>query len=61
MIQLATDPQASRLNWRPAANDAKDNTLAARGGRPGHAWPFISRPVERPANQPAPKTPDSGS
>ena len=48
MIQLATDPNASRSNWRPAAADAKDATLARRN-RSGHAWPFISRPAERPA------------
>ncbi len=61
MIQLATDPKASRLNWRPA--EAKDTGVAMRRGRAGHAWPFISRPAERPAGQPAPKTTpgDSGS
>jgi len=47
MIQLATDPNASRLNWRPAAAEAKDNALAARRPRSGHAWPFISRHTER--------------
>ena len=46
MIQLATDPNASRLNWRPAAAEAKDNPLARRN-RSGHAWPFISRHAER--------------
>lgn len=51
MIQLATDPNASRLNWRPAATEAKGNSLAARPGRSGHAWPFISRRDERPAAQ----------
>ena len=30
MIQLATDPNASRLNWRPAAAEAKDSQQAAR-------------------------------
>lgn len=50
MIQLATDPNASRPNWRPAAAEAKDQdtTLAPRR-RSGHAWPFISRHGERPA------------
>ena len=51
MIQLATDPNASRLNWRPAAADAKDDPAAARRVRSGHAWPFISRHAERAANQ----------
>jgi hypothetical protein len=47
MIQLATDPNASRSNWRPAAGEAKENTLAARRPRSGHAWPFIVRHAER--------------
>ena len=51
MIQLATDPNASRLNWRPAAAEAKENTVAARRGRSGHAWPFISRHAERASGQ----------
>ena len=60
MIQLATDPQASRSNWRPADEDGKGNPMARRG-RPGHAWPFISRPVERPAGQPASQNPSGAS
>ena len=43
MIQLATDPNASRSNWRPAAGEAKESTLASRRPRSGHAWPFIVR------------------
>ena len=43
MIQLATDPNASRSNWRPAAADARPATPVARPTRSGHAWPFISR------------------
>jgi hypothetical protein len=50
MIQLATDPNASRSNWRPAAGDAKESTLAPRN-RSGHAWPFIARHAERVAAQ----------
>lgn len=45
MIQLATDPNASRSNWRPAAAEAKDTT--SRRPRSAHAWPFISRYTER--------------
>jgi hypothetical protein len=62
MIQLATDPNASRLNWRPAAADGKDQPEARRA-RSGHAWPFISRHGERQAPQDAKRTPgtDSGS
>jgi hypothetical protein len=47
MIQLATDPNASRSNWRPAAGETRDNTLASRRPRNGHAWPFIVRHAER--------------
>ncbi|RYF62929.1 MAG: hypothetical protein EOO22_26850 [Comamonadaceae bacterium] len=50
MIQLATDPNASRLNWRPDGTEAKANPLAGRS-RSGHAWPFISRHDQRPAAQ----------
>lgn len=49
MIQRATDPEASRLNWRPADPEGKGNALALRQPRSGHAWPFISRHDERPA------------
>ena len=63
MIQLATDPQASRSNWRPAAADAKDSTLANRRPRSGHAWPFIAQAyVERtPSSQDTKRTPSSDS
>jgi len=62
MIQLATDPNASRSNWRPAAAEAKDNAVAARRPRSGHAWPFISRHGERvPAPQENKSTTGSGS
>lgn len=47
MIQLASDPAASRTNWRPAAPPAKEG-VQARGGRTGHSWPFISRYAEKP-------------
>lgn len=62
MIQLATDPNASRSNWRPAAAEAKDNDGAARRPRTGHAWPFIARYGERPqAPQEVKRTPSSDS
>ena len=61
MIQLATDPNASRSNWRPAAAEAKDNTLAARRPRNGHAWPFIVRHTDRANQQDAKRTPTSES
>jgi len=61
MIQLATDPKASRLTWRTTAGtEAKPNGLAQR--RNGHAWPFISRHDERPAaQQQAPRAPNTQS
>jgi hypothetical protein len=62
MIQLATDPNASR-NWRPAAAEAKEANLAAnRRARSGHAWPFISRQGERASvPQESKQTPSSDS
>ena len=63
MIQLATDPNASRRStWRPDAGEAKETTLAA-SRRSGHAWPFISRHDERAAQQDSKRAPstDSGS
>ena len=65
MIQLATDPNASRSNWRPAAGDAKENALASRRPRSGHAWPFIARHAERATGSQdlkrTPSSPESGS
>lgn len=62
MIQLATDPNASRSNWRPAAAEAKDAVLASRRPRSGHAWPFIVRHTERlPAQQDHKRTPNGES
>ncbi len=62
MIQLATDPNASRLNWRSAPADGQHQAEAKRV-RSGHAWPFISRHGERPTQQDAQRTasPASGS
>jgi len=56
MIQLATDPQASRPNWHPVPAEGKDNPLAARR-RSGHAWPFISKLEERPEHQDSKRAP----
>ena len=62
MIQLATDPNASRSNWRPNAAEEKDGALANRRQRSGHAWPFISRHGERAsALQDQKRTPSSDS
>jgi hypothetical protein len=61
MIQLATDPNARRSNWNPAAN-AKETPSASRRQRSGHAWPFISHYAERtPSSQEPQRTPSSES
>ena len=49
MIQLATDPNASRSTWRPSPAEAKDSTMSRRP-RSAHAWPFISRHGESHAD-----------
>lgn len=59
MIQLASDPTASRASWRPAPAVAKDGFLQAQHGRSGHAWPFISRCADKPAAQQQAKKPSS--
>jgi hypothetical protein len=59
MIQLASDPTASRMNWRPAEGEGKGESLQARRGRPGHAWPFISRHAEKPVAQEPAKKPNN--
>jgi hypothetical protein len=61
MIQLASDPNASRTAWRPAPADGKGASGDATRTR--HAWPFISRHAEKPSAQEPPKNRngDSGS
>jgi hypothetical protein len=62
MIQLATDPNASRSNWRRAAEEAKESTMASRRPRNGHAWPFIVRSAERAdGSQDHKRTPSTAS
>ena len=65
MIQLATDPTASRTSYRPQSEEAGKALAAADAprGRSGHTWPFLSRQPIRPARQDGVKpTPsDSGS
>ena len=62
MIQLASDPNASRATWRPVPAEAKDNALAGRRPRTGHAWPFMTRYAEQaPSSQETKRTPTSGS
>jgi hypothetical protein len=63
MIQLANDPKASRMSWRPNAQGEKSLDEQQQRRRSGHAWPFLSphanRP-DRPAANPNPSK-DSGS
>jgi len=53
MIQLATDPTASRMSYRPEQDEEepKGHAFQAQRGRSGHAWPFLSRQAERPVRQ----------
>lgn len=64
MIQLATDPTASRTSFRPQGDEqGKAQALGAQRGRSGHAWPFLSRQPIRPSrpDSPKPTASDSGS
>jgi hypothetical protein len=63
MIQLATDPTASRMSYRLARSEdeAKDSGFDTKRGRTGHAWPFLSRYAPRPVRQDGQKTTGSGS
>lgn len=49
MIQLATDPAASRAGFRSKPPKDAGSALGSSRSRQGHAWPFISRPVAPPA------------
>ena len=65
MIQLANDPNASRMSWRPNAQGDKSSSIEEqqRRRRPGHAWPFLSPHANRPERPAASHLPskDSGS
>lgn len=64
MIQLASDPNASRVSWQTAhAADKAAALQAEAAGTRRHAWPFISRYAEKAAaseGQPRPRS-DHGS
>lgn len=50
MIQLATDPTASRTSYRPQVDGGKAQAAAStQRARAGHAWPFLSRQPILPA------------
>ena len=66
MIQLATDPNASRTGFRAATGDeeeGKTQSFEARRARSGHAWPFPSRYAAGPARKDSqkPSASDAGS
>ncbi len=63
MIQLANDPNASRVSFRADQSDGKLSALANQKGRSGHGWPFLSRHAGRPVQQDSqkPTANDSGS
>jgi hypothetical protein len=64
MIQLATDPTASRTSYRPQAEEqGRAQAFEAQRGRNGHAWPFLSRQPIRPSRQGSekPTSSDNGS
>jgi hypothetical protein len=63
MIQLATDPTASRMSYRPAQTEdgAKESTFESKRGRTGHAWPFLSRNTPQPVGPDGQKSSGSAS
>lgn len=61
MIQLANDPNASRMGMRPAQSESKGRGLEHPRGGGGHAWPFISRHPGRAAPPAASRTNSSDS
>jgi hypothetical protein len=63
MIQLATDPTASRMSYRLAQNEdgAKESSFESRRGRTAHAWPFLSRHTPQPVRQDGQKSTGSAS
>jgi len=65
MIQLASDPSASRTSYRAEHGEGagKESAGEPRRGRIGHPWPFLSRYAPRPTREESPKRAagDSGS
>jgi hypothetical protein len=54
MIQLATDPTASRTSYAPGQGEDEDKAHETRRGRVGHPWPFLSRHATRPEREESP-------
>ncbi len=64
MIELANDPNASRMGSRATAQGEKSSPIEPlRRGRTGHSWPFLSPHAGRLEQRPGSKNPsnDSGS
>ena len=63
MIQLANDPNASKMSYRPEHSEAKGSDFSTKRSRSGHAWPFLSKYAPRPTQQDnqKPTANDSGS
>lgn len=61
MIQLANDPNASRMGNRPAQSDNKGRGPEHARSRGGHAWPFLSRHSGRSAPASASRSTSSDS
>jgi hypothetical protein len=63
MIQLATEPTAGKMSYRPSQEEGKPHAFAAQRARSGHAWPFLARQADRPARQDSqkPVSSDNGS
>ena len=59
MIQLSSDPNASRTSFRP--QEGQEKAQAAQRRRSGHAWPFPSRYAARPQQEDKPSAQHSGS
>lgn len=65
MIQLASDPTASRPSFRAVQSEGegKRADFEAKPNHTGHSWPFLSRYAARPARQDGKKSSgtDTGS
>ena len=61
MIQLANDPNASRMGSTPTQAESKGRSLGHPLSRSGHAWPFLSRHSGRSAPQTATRNTSSDS
>ena len=61
MIQLANDPNASRMGSRPAQSESKGRGLEHPRSRGSHAWPFLSRQSGRTAPATASRSTSSDS